>query len=254
MAAAVTISAVLITRNEEARLERCLASLTWADEIVVVDSQSTDRTVEIARAHGATVHTHAFRDFAAQRNFALERALCDWILMIDADEEVTPEAAAEIRRAAASDSADAFRLPRRNRVFGRFLRHGGNYPDYQTRLFRRGRARYTGIVHERLQGVECLGTLTQPLLHDSYASLTDYRPKLHQYTTLEAAHRGAQGERGSWLKVLVLPPAVFLRAYVLKCGFLDGRAGFTAARLGALYAFVTQRKLRRPPPATPSRP
>ena len=168
----MSISVVVITKNEETNIERCLASVAWADEIVVVDSGSTDRTAEIARRFTQRVYDEPWRGFGAQKNLALSYATSDWVLSLDADEWVSESLREELKAAAGSASFEAWRLPRRSSFCGKFLKHSGWWPDYVTRFIRRGKARFSDDrVHERIIVDGRTGTLKAPLLHESYRTL-----------------------------------------------------------------------------------
>lgn len=251
-----TISAVLIVRDEAAALDDCLASLAWVDEIVVLDSGSTDATLDVARRHDACVHVAAdWRGFGIQRQRAQAHASGDWILMIDADERVTPALRASIEAAVARDDRDAvYALPRLSWVFGRFIRHSGWYPDYVTRLYPRARARYGDeLVHERLQVPEDMRRerLAGDLLHFTYRDLEHYLVKSARYARDWASVREQRGVRTSLVQGLLHAAGCFLRMYVLKAGFLDGPQGFLLAALSSHSTFVKYADLwvRRQPPA-----
>lgn len=240
------LSAVVLTRNEAAVIERCLRALQWADEIVVVDSGSTDRTVEICSAiPEVRVVQQPFAGFAAQRNAGIDAARGEWILMVDADEVVPPALAAEIAAVVRRPGGpDGYWIPRLNLCFGRPLRHGGHYPDLPGRLCRRSRGRYTGSVHETLEVAGSMGRLANHLVHHSFATIGDYLPKLDRYTTLEAEQLAAQGVRVGWGRVFLAPPALFVRTWMLRRGFHDGFAGYRMSALGAFYLFVRLLKTR----------
>ena len=226
------VSAILITRNEAHNLPACLAGLAWCDEIVVLDSGSTDKTVEIARRAGARVHTSGdWPGFGAQKNRVLELARCDWVLSIDADERVTPELAAEIRRTiAGTDPCNAYAIARLSSYCGQFMRHGGWYPDRVVRLFRRGTARFSDdIVHESVQTNGRVGRLREDLLHISYRSFEDVLDKMNHYSTAGALKAAARGRSSNLLSAWLHSRWAFIRAYVLRLGFLDGRLGYVLA-------------------------
>lgn len=228
----MTISAILITRNEAHNLPECLAGLAWCDEIVVLDGGSDDATVTIAREHGARVEVHAdWPGFGAQKNRALDLARCDWVLSVDADERVTPELAAEIRATIANPKGeDAYAMPRLSSYCGQFMRHGGWYPDRVVRLFRRGTARFSpDIVHETVQATGSVGRLQHDLLHISYRSFDDVLDKMNRYSSAGARKAAAKGKTGSLLAAFAHSRWAFFRAYVLRLGCLDGRLGFVLA-------------------------
>jgi len=225
-----TLSVALITRNEAANLPRTLASVRWANEVVVVDSGSTDATLDLARDAGARVFEETWKGFAAQKNSAIAHATGDWILSLDADEEVSPELAQEIQALLAGEpSFSAYRIPRLNHFLGRPLRHGGYWPDPKLRLFRRGAAQFADRpVHETMQANGPVGRLKGPLIHHCYPTLSDYIEHMNRYSSIAAEALVASGRAGhSWLwlawNALLNPAATFLYNYVFRLGFLDGR-------------------------------
>ncbi|HKR25884.1 MAG TPA: glycosyltransferase family 2 protein [Acidobacteriaceae bacterium] len=227
-----TLSVALITKNEEANLRRTLESVRWAGEVVVVDSGSTDRTAEIAREFGARFMVEAWRGFVAQKNFAIAQCTGEWVLALDADEEVSPELAQEIQLLlAGAPDRDGYFLPRRNFFLGRWIRHGGYWPDPKLRLFRRGAASFEErAVHETMQCSGATGRLRGHLLHHAYPTLESYIEHMNRYSTLGAGQALAKGKssRGFVLflwNVCVNPAATFLYNYGLRGGFLDGREG-----------------------------
>jgi glycosyltransferase involved in cell wall biosynthesis len=238
--ARATLSVVLIARDEAPRIGRALGSVSWADEIVVIDSGSTDRTVEICRELGAIVEVAGdWPGFGPQKNRALDRATCDWILSIDADEVVSPELADEIRTVLASGpTADVFRIPRLSSLLGRPMRHGDWWPDEIPRLFRRGAARFSDdAVHESLVFEGGALRLRGLLLHDSIRSLEQMLDKVNHYTSAGAAGLARRGRKGGLRSALGHGAWAFVRAYVLRRGFLDGREGFIAAVSAAESAY-----------------
>ncbi len=237
--AGARISAVLITRDEAADLPDCLASLAFCDEIVVVDGGSTDATVAIAEAAGArVVSAPDWPGFGLQKQRALDLATGDWVLSIDADERVPDALAAEIRRAIGRGDVDGFRLNRRSTFLGRFLLHGGWYPDRIVRLGRRGRARFTpDVVHERLEVDGAIGDLDADLVHHSYRSISEVLEKQRRYALASAEIRRARGKRGGLGRALSRSVFAFVRHYLIKRGFLDGAHGFVAAVAKAQETF-----------------
>jgi glycosyltransferase involved in cell wall biosynthesis len=227
-----TLSVAIVTLNEEANLPRTLASVAWADEIVVVDSGSTDATRAIAQSHGARFVTKPWRGFAAQKNFALSLCTSEWVLSLDADEAVSPELAASIQKVlVAPPSHTAYALPRRNFFLGRWMRHGGYYPDPKLRLFPRGQGSFQETpVHETAIFAGNVETLHADLLHDAYPTLTSYLGHMERYSTLGASIAVQRGRTGRNLLgflngVLLNPVATFFYNYILRAGFLDGREG-----------------------------
>ncbi len=225
----MSLSVVIITLNEEANLARTLASVVWADEIVVLDSGSTDRTREIAESFHATFSVEAWKGFAAQKNSALAKAAGDWILSLDADEEVEPALADEIRATlAAKPSVAGFWIPRKNFFLGRWMRHGGFYPDPKLRLFRRGAGQFEDrLVHEDLRIDGTTGALQHHLLHHAYPTLESYIEHMNRYSSLGAQMIAANNRRArfSFLDIVVRPKLTFFYNYFLRLGFLDGREG-----------------------------
>jgi glycosyltransferase involved in cell wall biosynthesis len=222
--------------------------VAWADEIVVVDGESTDKTVALAREFTDRVWVRPWPGFAAQKNFALEQASGDWVLALDADERVTPDLHARIARIVADDAAgrpvaDGYALPRKNIFWGRWVRHGGLYPDYQLRLFRRRAGRFLAdAVHEsvRVEGrVERLG---EALLHHSYRSLEDFVQRSNRYSTLAAGEWLRRGKRAGLADLIFRPLGRFLSMYIIQRGFLDGWRGFVLAVLYADYVFLRMAK------------
>jgi glycosyltransferase involved in cell wall biosynthesis len=247
----VSLSVIVITRDEEAVIRRCLGSVAWADEIVVVDSGSTDRTQEICRQLGAKVHVTAdWPGFGAQKNRALELATGEWILSLDADEWLTPELEAEIRNSVARPGPHAaFRMPRASSFCGRFMRHSGWWPDPVLRLFARGRARFSDdLVHERLVLDGTVGELTHPLMHESFTSLEEVLHKVDRYSTAGAQMMVAHGRKGSVASAVLHGWWTFVRTFFLRAGFLDGPEGFILAvsnAQGVYYRYLKAWLLRR---------
>jgi len=224
----LSLSVVIITFNEEANLAGTLASVAWADEIVVVDSGSTDRTREIAESANAKVIVEPWKGFAAQKNFALSKATTDWILSLDADEEVELPLADEIRTVLAADpTVSGFWIPRKNFFLGRWMKHGGFYPDRKLRLFRRGRGQFEDRpVHEDIHLDGTSARLQHHLLHHAYPTLENYIGHMNRYSTLGAEMANGKRRRGfSFLDIVVRPKLAFFYNYILRVGFLDGREG-----------------------------
>lgn len=242
------LSVAIITLNEEAKLGKTLDSLRGlAQEIIVVDSGSTDRTLEIARAHGAKVFSEAWKGYSAQKNSALAKATGDWVLSLDADEALEPELAEEIRAVvgrAGDDGVHAYFIPRKNFFFGRWIRHGGFYPDPKLRLFRRGTARFKErMVHESMECDGPTGRLRHALLHDAYPTLSAYLEVCNKYSTLSAEIAREKGHRRFSLWNIVLRPwATFGYNYFVRLGFLDGKEGLLLHLYHAGYVSWTYAK------------
>jgi glycosyltransferase involved in cell wall biosynthesis len=252
----MTISAVIITYNEEDRLGDALASLrAVADEVLVVDSHSLDRTAEIARAAGARVELHRFEDYGSQKNYAMARAGHEWILNLDADERVSPELAAAIaalKERGAADGVAAFAVRRRTFYLGRWIRHSGWYPDRKVRLFRRSGASWHGRVHEGLAVAGRVVPLAGDILHYTYRDIGDHVRRLERYSGFQAEEIVRRRTRLLYLRLLVLPAATFLRHYVWRLGFLDGFPGLVIALVqswGTAMKYMKAIALKRRPPA-----
>jgi glycosyltransferase involved in cell wall biosynthesis len=228
-----TLSVILITRNEEANLEDCLASLEGiAQQIVVVDTNSADRTLEIAQKYGALIAQPSdWPGFGPQKNRALELATGDWVLSLDADERLTPALKSEIQTAINHNAhVDCFAIPRLSWYCGRFIRHSGWSPDYVDRLFKRGSARFSDdLVHERLIPQGQVARLKNPLLHFSFMNYSQVLQKLDRYSTASAEQAFAKGKTSSPLKAVLHGAWAFFRTYVIRAGFLDGTQGFALA-------------------------
>jgi len=251
------LSVTIIAWNEEERLRACLESVTWADEIIVIDAESTDKTVQVARDFTDRIWVRPWPGFAGQKNFALEQATGQWILSLDADERVTPELQARIEGIVRDNGpADGYSLPRRNVFWGAWVRHGGLYPDYQLRLFRRGAGRFVdSAVHESVEVRGTVEALVEPLLHHSYRGLDDFVTRSNRYSALAAEEIVKRGGRAGLLDLALRPLARFLSMYFLRGGFLDGWRGFVLAVLYANYVFLRTAKAwearRGKDPSTP---
>jgi glycosyltransferase involved in cell wall biosynthesis len=241
------LSVVLIARNEATNLPRALASVNFADEIIVADTGSTDDTAMVARQAGARVIHCAFRGFGPTKAEALSHATGEWILSLDADEEVTPELAEQIRAVLDDTSAEfvAYRLTRQANFLGRWIRHSGWFPDYVLRFFRNGRARVTDdLVHESIIADGRVGTLPGILRHYTDPTIDHYLEKMREYTALAAQQLHLQGRRCHWWDLAVRPPWMFLRMYFLKLGFLDGWQGLVLAVFSSVHVFTKYARLK----------
>ena len=238
------LSVAVIAWNEEERLRACLESVAWADEILVVDAESTDKTVVLAREFTDRIWVRPWPGFAAQKNFALDQAGGDWVLSLDADERVTPALRERIVRLLAEGGpAAGYRIPRQNVFWGAWVRHGGLYPDYQLRLFRRGAGRFADdAVHESARVSGPVEQLSEPLLHHSYRSLEDFVQRANRYSTLAARDWLARGRPVGPLDLIFRPLGRFLSMYIMRLGFLDGWRGFVLAVLYADYVFLRMAK------------
>lgn len=238
------ISAVVITRNEATRISRCLDSLKWCDEMIVVDSGSTDETVELARAAGARVVSHEWEGYGRQKAFAVGQARNDWVLCVDADESVSPGLRHGIETVLGAPAHNAYEMARCNRFMGRFLRHGEGYPDWNLRLFDRRHARWShDPVHEHVRADGTTGRVDGDLLHESAQSLYSYLEKQNAYTTLQAQQLYKMGVMPSLLKLVLSPLVRFFKFYVVRLGFLDGVPGLVHIAIGCFNTFSRNAKL-----------
>jgi glycosyltransferase involved in cell wall biosynthesis len=239
------LSVTIITKNEAADIDAALASVAWADDIVVVDSGSTDDTAAIARARGARVVVRPWPGYSAQKNYAASIASHDWILSLDADERVTPELASEIRMAIASGPREAaFRIPRVTFHLGRWIRSTDWYPDHQTRLYDRRAAEWTGAyVHEAVAARGPIGQLRGELQHYAYRDVADHLETIDRYTTLAARQMYEAGRRATAIDLALHPVFAFFRNYVVRGGIRDGATGFLISRMNAYYVFLKFAKL-----------
>lgn len=239
------ISAVIITFNEEEKIADAVKSVDWADEILIVDSESTDATREIAESLGAKVLVKKWQGFSAQKQFAVENASFDWIFSLDADEKISDELRAEILKLKNNPekiTADGYRIPRLSFYMNRPIRHCGWYPDWQMRFFDRRKGRWKDVlIHEsfELQPGAKIEKLSGDILHYSWESAAQHERMISErYAPLAAAQNFKNGKRTSRLKIATAGTAAFLQTFVLKAGFLDGFAGFCIARFNAHHAFL----------------
>ena len=240
------LSVIIIARNNEPTMRRCLQSVAWANEIVVLDSGSSDRTMEIAREFTQQVHqTPDFPGHGPQKNRALDRATGDWILSLDSDEWITPALRTELEAAMTSPGAHAaFRMPRRSSFCGRFMRHSGWWPDYVTRLWRRGTARFSeDHTHDRVIVEGTIGRLREPVMHEAVTDLEQMLVKINMYSSSSAAIYHRDGRRASMFTALLHGWWAFVRTYFLRLGFLDGREGFMLAVINAENSYYRYAKL-----------
>ena len=240
------LSVIIITKNEADNIRACLESVNWADEIIVVDSGSSDDTVNICKELGAQVHTTVdWPGFGIQKNRALSHATCEWVLSLDADERVTPGLRSEIESALNDPHGhDAFRVPRLSSFCGRYMRHSGWYPDYVTRLFQRGAARFSDdLVHESLIVNGSVGRLRQPLLHETFHDLEELLAKINQYSTAGARMLNEKNKTATLKKAVAHAVWAFFRTYIIRAGFLDGREGFMLAVSTAESTYYRYAKL-----------
>lgn len=240
------VSALVIAYNEEPNIRACLETVTWADEIVVVDSFSTDATEKIAREFTEKVYQHEFRGFGRLRNEALTHTSHEWVFSLDTDERATPEVRDEIRRVLKDEpDADAYFVPRRNYFLGRWIRHSGWYPDYrQPQLFRKGRMRYReDLVHEGFELDGRTGYLKEHVLQYPFRDIDHYLAKMDRYSDLMAQRLVQEGRRFRTHQLVTHPLFTFAKMYLGRAGFLDGMPGLILSGLYAYYTFIKYAKL-----------
>jgi glycosyltransferase involved in cell wall biosynthesis len=244
----MTISAVIITLNEERNIQRCLSSLSGVvDEIVVVDSFSKDRTEEICRAHNARFIQQSFLGHIQQKNFAIDQASCEWVLSLDADEALSEELRNSILTVKSSASVDGYRMNRLTNYCGHWVKHCGWYPDTKLRLVKKNNARWKGVnPHDRLEmnANEETGWLSGDLLHYSYYTKEDHLRQIEYFGDIAARELYLQGGKSSWVKIILKTIAQFIKSFFIKRGFLDGKTGFVISRLSAYATFRKYVKLK----------
>ncbi|CAN5356457.1 glycosyltransferase family 2 protein [soil metagenome] len=245
-----TVSAIVIAHNEAHQIRECLATLAWCDEIVVVDSGSTDATAAIAAECGARVTvTHDWPGFGLQKQRALDGARCDWIVSLDADERMTPAGIAELKQALLSADASGYRLSRRSWFLTRFIRHSGWWPDEVLRVSLRSKAHFTGhVVHERLEVDGTVRSLREPIEHFSYPDRATVRRKIDEYSAAGAQELARRGKPGGLSTALVHAAWSFLRTYLFRLGVLDGWAGLELAAMNARTSYWKYIRLGRMKP------
>jgi glycosyltransferase involved in cell wall biosynthesis len=240
---AIKLSVIVITKNEALNIAQCLESVKWADEIIVLDSGSTDETVSICRQFTPHVFETDWQGFGVQKQRALEKATGDWVLSIDADEIISPELHAEIEQAMLQDF-DAFLLPRLSSYCGKFIKHGGWYPDYILRLFRRELGHFTDdVIHERVIVEGKIGKLTTPILHESYRDLSEVLEKVNSYSSLNAQKLFEKSAKSSLSKAIFRALWKFIQTYFIKAAFLDGQYGLMLAISSAESVYYKYLKL-----------
>lgn len=238
------LSVIIIAHNEEKNLDRCLKSVNWAQEIVVLDSGSTDQTRWIAKKYTDKIWEVKWEGFGKTKELARQKASKAWVLSIDADEEVTPKLQEEILRAVQNHSYSGYFVSRKSLFLGKWMEHSGWYPDYVLRLFRKESGQFDkALVHEQAQVKGEIGYLKNPLLHYTYPNLEHYFSKLKCYTTLAAQQLHQKGVRAYPWDLIFRPPATFFKMYTLKLGFLDGWQGFVLAILSSYQVLIKYLKL-----------
>lgn len=241
-----SLSVVIITLNEEENIGGCLQSVAWADEIVVVDSGSTDRTVDICRKYTDKVFVEGWKGYGRQKNLAIERVKGGWILNVDADERVTPGLREEIEDVLRGKRSgyDGFYIPRKNFFMGRWIKRCGWYPDYTLRLFKKGKGCFNERkVHEAVRVEGDTGYLKHPLEHYTYKGVSDYLRRMERYSSLAAEEMLKEGKKTGLFDLLIRPGLTFLKMYLLKLGFLEGYRGLILSGLYASYTFSKYARL-----------
>lgn len=241
------VAAVVLTYNEQRHITACLATLRWADQVIVFDSFSTDQTLSLAGRAGAMVMQHPFTNFAQQRNAALDAARAEWVFFVDADERCTDELAGEIRAVTAVDDHPVWAVPRDNYLFGRLTRGAGWYPDFQARLFRVGRAMFDPLreVHEVAKFEGTMGYLRHTLTHYNYDTIRQFHDKQRKYAELDAGILYKQGIRPKPRNYVLQPVREFRRRFLQLRGYKDGLHGLRLSLLLAFYNFDMYRRLDR---------
>ncbi len=240
------VSVAIITRNEEQNIRDCLESVKWADEIVVVDNGSTDQTRQICQEFQARVYLEEWKGFPRQKNSAIEKTRNEWVFSLDADERVPPELRQEIASTLENDpSLDGYYIARKNYFLGQWIKQCGWYPDYNLRLFRKGRGRFLEReVHERVEIQGKVGILKNPIEHRTYRSLSDFFERMDRYSTLAAKEMDHEGRRYRFRDTFFRPPITFLQMYFIRLGFLEGYLGFLLSVLYSFYTFAKYSKLK----------
>ena len=240
------ISVAVITKNEEQNIRACLESILWADEVVVVDSGSTDGTLQICRDFQARVYVEEWKGFSCQKNSAVEKTRNEWVLSLDADEWVSPDLRREIESTLQRNPlCDGYFIARKNFFLNRWIKHCGWYPDYNLRLFRKDRGRFRErAVHERVELRGKVGYLKNALEHKTYRSVSDFLERMDRYSTLAAREMRNEGRRYHFFDAFFRPPFTFLQMYLIRAGFLEGYLGFLLSVLYSFYTFAKYSKLK----------
>ena len=241
------LSVGIITYNEERNLPKTLeAARKIADEIIIVDSHSTDGTVKMAESYGATVYSEDWKGFGPQKNSVIDKCQGEWILLIDADEELSDELVEKIKKIIDGKSEyDVYDINRCSVCFGKELKYGGWSKQYATRLWKRGTVRVSdSLVHEEFITESTKGKIPEKIYHYSYLTMHDYFERFNKYTTLGAQEYFKRGKKVSWFQIVFNPIFKFIRMYIIRLGFLDGIEGFTIASTSAMYSMIKYFKLR----------
>lgn len=240
------ISVAIITKNEEAKIRPCLESVRWADDIVVVDSGSTDQTLQICREYMVRIFVEEWKGFAQQKNSAIAKTRHEWVLSLDADERVSAPLKEEIEKEMNGDQpSNGYLIPRKNFFAGRWIRRCGWFPDYNLRLFRKSKGRFQErAVHERVQIEGQVERLQNFLIHETYDSVGDFLQRMDRYSTLAAQEMLQEGKPFRLFYLVLRPPSTFVQMYLVRLGFLEGYWGFLLSALYSFYTFAKYSKLR----------
>jgi len=237
------VSVAIITKDEEANIEDALKSVSEAREIVVVDAFSTDSTIEICKKYTDHIFQHKWQGYARQKQIAIDHCTSPWILILDADERVTPELKKEITDLLPETDYDGFYIPRKNYFLGKWIKHGGWWPDYTLRLFKKERGRFEPReVHEKVIVDGKVGYLKNPLIHYTYWSMSDFIKRMENYSTLSSLEIQKEGQKAGIFSLTVKPAITFVNMYFFRGGFFDGRRGFILAILYSFYTFLKYAK------------
>lgn len=239
-----SLGVLVLTYNEAENIKDCLESVKWVDEIVIIDSFSSDRTIAISRDYTDKIYQRKFDDFSSQRNLGLEKIDSEWILVLDADERISAALKEEIKRELSDPKFEGYYAPRKNYFLGKWIKYCGWYPDYVLRLFKKNASnQYNGLVHEGIQIKGKVGRLKNALIHYTYRDLEHYLNKTNLYTTLGAKSKYLVGKRKGLAYILLRPGIEFVNKYLLKKGFLLGKEGLFLAILSSYYQFLKYVKL-----------
>ncbi|MFK7779343.1 MAG: glycosyltransferase family 2 protein [Gimesia sp.] len=241
----MSLSVIIIVKNEEASIRECLASIVWADEIIVLDSGSTDQTIAICKEYTDKVHETDWPGFGPQKNRALQYATKEWVLSIDADERISYDLQTELKRIIQVHGRhDAYTMPRRSNYCGRYMKHSGWWPDHVVRLFRRGKAQFSDdLVHERILVSGNTGKLREPIIHESLLTLEQILNTMNSYSSVGAKMMAENKQKAGLTKAILHGLWAFIRTYVFRAGFLDGREGFMLAVSNAEGTYYRYLKL-----------
>jgi len=241
------ISAYIIAKNEEQKIKNAIESVKWADEIIVIDSGSSDKTIEISEKCGAIVFHHEFTNFTEQKNYALAKCNFDWTFNLDADEEVSAElgkAIANVVELNIENAKDTYKVSRKTNYMGKWINHCGWYPEYRTRLSKKDKAYWKGeMIHESLFSENEFGMLSGDLYHRPYNNLNDHIDTIKTYSRIWAERENSKGRNASLLDIIFRPIIKFFKMYFLKAGFLDGIVGLIISVMGAWYVFIKYARL-----------